>query len=55
MLPFLLTNLKSRISRLPFRRDRDDYGGGLFVFVREDIPAKICLVKVPQLKIFISN
>ena len=24
----------------PFRRDRDQYGGGLLVFVREDIPAK---------------
>ena len=23
----------------PFRRDRDQYGGGLLVFVREDIPA----------------
>ena len=24
----------------PFRRDRDQYGGGLLIFVREDIPAK---------------
>ena len=24
----------------PFSRDRDQYGGGLLVFVREDIPAK---------------
>ena len=24
----------------PFSRDRDQYGGGLLIFVREDIPAK---------------
>ena len=30
----------------PFRRGRDQYGEGLFVFVREDIPVKISLLKV---------
>ena len=24
----------------PFRRDRNEFGGGIMVFVREDIPAK---------------
>ena len=38
MPPFLLSNLKSQLSRLPLG-DRDQYGEGLLVFVKEDIPA----------------
>ena len=42
----------------PFWRDRSQYGGGLLVFLREEILAKhlsICPMKVPQLKVFLLN
>ena len=39
MPPFLLSNLKSRVSRLPLG-DTDQYGGVPLAFVREDIIAK---------------
>ena len=38
-----------------FRRDRDQHGGGLLVFVREDIPDKHLFCKLHQLKVFMSN
>ena len=39
----------------PFRRDRDQYGGELLVFVREDIPAKYLSSESTPLKVFMSN
>ena len=31
----------------PFRKDRDRNGGGLLLYVREDIPSKEVMVKLP--------
>ena len=45
-----------RVSRTPFKRDRYQYGGELLAFVRERVyQLNICVAKVPQLNVSISN
>ena len=34
----------------PFRKDRDQFGGGIMVFVREDIPSKLLSLEAPPIE-----
>ena len=43
------------VSHAPFRFDRNKYGGGIILYVREDIPAKILCHDFPFAVSFVAE